>query len=109
MGMMDMGAMPQQIPQQAPQQGMMGGQPPQQGGNPSTSHGKYNGTVMVNGEPVQVQNGAVQAEGQVFMVSDDGAMVVDGQGKLVGHIEGNQFVLVDQKYMDMMVEKGYVQ
>ena len=107
MGMMDQMPPMEQAP--APQQGMMGGQPPAQGGDPSLSHGKFSGTVMVDGKPVQVQGGVAKVDGQPFMVSDNGAIVVDAKGNLVGHVEGDQFVPVDEQYLKMMQEKGYVQ
>jgi hypothetical protein len=109
MGMMDMGAMPQQMPQQAPQQGMMGGQPPQQAGNPSTSHGKYNGTIDVQGQPVEVKAGVAEVEGQPYMVSDDGALVVSSQGQLVGHVENGKFVVITPEYHDQMMKAGFLQ
>ena len=118
-----MGMMDQMPPVEAPSnvapmpEGMMGGQPvapmpqggQQQGGDPSLSHGKFSGTVMVDGKPVQVQGGVAKVDGQPFMVSDNGAIVVDAKGNLVGHVEGDQFVPVDEQYLKMMQEKGYVQ
>ena len=109
MGMMDQMA-PMGQPQAAPPQGgMMGGQPPAQGGDPSLSHGQFNGTVDVGGKPVEVKAGVAMVEGKPFMVSDNGAMVVDHEGNLVGHIEGDTFVQADQEYLKLMQEKGYVQ
>jgi hypothetical protein len=106
MGMMDQ--MPPVEQSSAPaESGMMGGQ--QQGGDPSLSHGKFNATVMVDGKPVQVQGGVAKVDGQPFMVSDNGAIVADAKGNLVGHVEGDQFVPVDEQYLKLMQEKGYVQ
>lgn len=104
MGMMDMAQMPQQQP--APPQGMMGGQ---QGSDPSLSHGQFNGTVTVEGKPVEVKAGVAMVEGKPFMVSDNGAMVVDHEGNLVGHVDNGTFVVADQGYLDQMKQKGYVQ
>jgi len=110
-----MGMMDQMPPVEAPSnvapmpEGMMGGQPPAQSADPSLSHGKFSGTVMVDGKPVQVQGGVAKVDGQPFMVSDNGAIVVDAKGNLVGHVEGDQFVPVDEQYLKMMQEKGYVQ
>lgn len=108
MGMMDMGAMPQEMPQQAPDQGMMGGQPPQQAASPTLSHGQFNATVMVDGKPTEVKAGVAQVDGQPYIVSDDGKLVVDSKGRLVGHIEQDQFVPADQAYLKQMQEAGYV-
>ena len=111
MGMMDMA---QPMPQQAapaPQQGMMSGAPqaaPQQSQDPALNHGKFNGTIDVQGKPVQVQGGVAQVDGKSYIVSDDGQLVLDEKGILVGHIEGNEFVPVDQHYLKLMQGKGYV-
>ena len=104
MGMMDMAQMPQEQP--APQQGMMGGPASQ---DPALSHGKFNGQVMVDGSPVTVQAGVAQVGDQSYIVSDNGQLVLDSKGQLVGHIEGQEFVPVDQHYLKLMQGKGYVQ
>jgi hypothetical protein len=114
MGMMDMAPMPQemppqQMPQQAPQQGMMGGQPPQQGGNPSTSHGKYNGIVDADGTNVQIANGVGEFEGKPVYVSDNGAMVVDKGRNLLGHVVDGKFVEATPEYLDQMRKAGFVE
>lgn len=108
MGMMNMAPAPQEMPQPAPEQGMMGGQPPQQATSPTLSHGQFNATVMVEGKPVEVKAGVAQVEGQPYMVSDDGKLVVDTKGRLVGHIEQDQFVPADEAYLKQMQDAGYV-
>ena len=85
--------------------GMMTGQ----GGDPTTSHGAYNGTVDVQGQPVQVQNGVAQVEGKPYFVSDNGAMVIDQQGKLLGHVVDGQFEVVTPDYMNQMAQLGHIQ
>jgi hypothetical protein len=104
MGMMDQ-MPPQAAP--APQQGMMGGA--QQSQDPALSHGKFNGQVIVEGKPVDVKAGVAQVDGKPYIVSDDGTLVLDAKGNLVGHIEGDQFVPADEKYLKEMQAKGYVQ
>lgn len=104
MGMMDMAEIPQEQP--APEQGMMGGTTSQ---DPALSHGKFNGQVMLDGSPVTVQAGVAQVGDQSYIVSDDGQLVLDSKGQLVGHIEGQEFVPVDQRYLKLMQGKGYVQ
>ena len=112
MGMMSMAPMPQveQPDPSAPMpQGMMGGQPvapmPQQGGNPTLSHGQFNGTIDVQGQPVEVKSGIAEVEGQRYMVSDDGKVILDARGQLVGHIENGQFVVVDEAYARALQEQ----
>lgn len=107
MGMMDQ--MPQMSEPAAMPQGMMGGQPPQESGNPTLSHGQFNGTVMLDGKPIEVKDGVAQLEGQSYIVSDDGKMVLDSKGRLVGHIEQDQFVPADEEYLKQMQDAGFVQ
>ncbi len=108
MGMMN----PQETmqPPQAPQGGMMGGAPAApQGGNPDTAHGKYNGVVVdPEGNKIEVRGGIAQVDGQPYVVSDSGAMVVNGKGQLVGHVENGKFILVDDTYLNQMRDAGYV-
>ena len=96
-----------QMPQQAPA-GMMSGMQQPQAADPALSHGQFNGTVMVDGNPVEVKAGVATVDGQPFMVSDDGQLVVDHKGNLVGHVEGDTFVPVDAAYLKLMQDKGYV-
>lgn len=112
MGMMTPEQMPQEMPEQMPQQapaGMMSGMQQQpQGGNPTTSHGNYNGTVMVEGQPIEVVKGVAEVDGMPYFVSDDGKLVLDAKARLAGHIENGVFVVVDEAYARKMKEMGYV-
>ena len=87
---------------------MMGGMQQPQSADPALSHGQFNGTVMVDGNPVEVKAGVAEVDGKPYMVSDDGQLVLDHQGRLVGHIEGDTFVPVDAAYLKLMQDKGYV-
>jgi hypothetical protein len=109
MGMMDMGAMPQQMQQEVPQQGMMGGGQPPQATNPSLSHGQFNGIVSTTEGDIPVENGVMVVKSNHYVVSDDGSMVLDSQGNLIGHVEAGKFIEADAAYMDQMTQKGYLQ
>ena len=87
---------------------MTEGMPAQAGADPTTSHGAYNGVVDVQGQPVEVKNGVAKVEGQPYFVSDNGAMVVDHQGRLMGHVENGVFQVVTADYMNQMAEAGYI-
>ena len=84
--------------------GMMTGQ----SGDPTTSHGAYNGVVSVEGQQVEVKNGVAKVEGQPYFVSDNGAMVVDHQGRLLGHVNEGTFERVNAEYLAKMQQGGYV-
>lgn len=77
--------------------------------DPTANHGNFNGDVSVNGKRVKVANGVANFEGQKYLVSDNGAMVVDGQGNLIGRIVKGQFVPVDAQYLKQMQDAGYVE
>ena len=78
-------------------------------GDPTTSHGNFNGVVDVGGQQVQVQKGIAKVEGQPYFVSDNGAMVVDHQGNLLGHVENSKFERVDAEYLAKMRQAGLVE
>ena len=80
-----------------------------QGTDPTTSHGKYNGTVDVQGQPVQVQNGVAQVEGKPYFVSDNGAMVVDQSRNIIGKITDGKFEPISLEYLNQMRQRGYVE
>ena len=79
-----------------------------QGTDPTTSHGKYNGTVAVQGQSVQVQNGVAQVEGQPYFVSDNGAMVVDHQGNVIGYVTDGKFTQMDAEHAAQLRQAGYM-
>ena len=78
-------------------------------GDPTTSHGNFNGVVDVGGQQVQVQKGIAKVEGQPYFVSDNGAMVVDHRGNLLGHVENSKFERVDAEYLAKMRQAGLVE
>ena len=101
-----MGMMTGGTPMPQPAGGMLSGM---QGGNdPNTSHGKFNGVVETESGPVEVRAGVAQVEGQPYFVSDNGAMVVDHQGRLLGHVTEGTFEVVTPEYMNKMAEAGYI-
>lgn len=51
----------------------------------------YQGIVLVNGQPVPVQNGQAQVQGQVFQVTPKGEAVINQQGQTIGKVENGTF------------------
>lgn len=95
MGMMDQSAPMDQS--QAPMQGMMGGQP---------KTGGYNGVVSVEGKQVQVTEGVADVDGQKFLVSDDGSLVIDQNRRIIGYVQDGQFKPIDAEHAAMLKKKG---
>ena len=106
MGMMSMPQAEAAVPT-APQ-GMLSGSNAAPQGDPSTSHGNFNGTVDVGGQQIQVQKGVAKVEGQPYFVSDNGAMVVDHQGNVLGYIADGKFAPMDAEHADKLRQAGYM-
>ena len=76
-----------------------------------SDHGTSGDCVVVDpeGGKAEVKNGVVKVNGTPYFVSDSGAMVIDGNGQLIGHIEDGKFGVVTDEYMQNMQQKGYIQ
>lgn len=77
-------------------------------GDPTTSHGNFNGVVDVGGQQVQVQKGIAKVEGQPYFVSDNGAMVVDHQGNAIGYVTDGKFTQMDAEHAAQLRQAGYM-
>lgn len=97
---MPLADMLQQAPQapQAPQQGMM--QEQSQG---------WSGTVNVQGQPVQVQNGVGEFQGKKYFVSNDGMIVADEQRNLIGIVQDGVFVQATKEIAAQLKEQGILE
>ena len=84
------------------EQGMLSQAQPQQ-------QAAYNGTVDALGTQVEVKDGVAEVQGHKFYVSNDGQMVADEQGRLVGFIENGVFKKNTNEHLKMLLEKGLIQ
>ena len=80
-------------PQETPQQ-------------PSSTQQPYNGTVDVDGTPVEVVNGFAEYEGDKFYVSPDGSVVIDQERNLIGYIQDGQFMPSDEDHHALLQQRG---
>jgi len=103
MGMMDQ-MPPVEQPSAPAESGMMGGQQPTQGQDPG-----YNGVVDVNGQQVEVRNGAAMFEGKPYFIVADGSVVVGEQHNLVGQVKNGKFMPPDEAQLAMLKQKGAIQ
>lgn len=90
---------------QAPQGGMLDAQAPQP---PGEGRG-YTGVISVNGEKVQVTNGVLEDDGEVFYVSDDGRLVLDGERDVIGVIENGVVKELDDERIELLKSEGYLE
>jgi hypothetical protein len=65
--------------------------------------------VNVLGDSVQVANGVAEYEGQKYFVSNDGEMVVDKDRNIIGYIDGQEFKPLDEKHLQSLKEKGFIE
>jgi len=109
-GVLPQGAAPQ-MPQQMPQQG--GGaldsvqapvQATQEGGNRG-----YNGTVMVEGNPINVVEGMAEFNGEQYFVNADGSFVVDRDHAVVGRVVDGEFIPIDEAYLEELRANGILE
>jgi len=60
----------------------------------------YNGTVMVNGNSVNVVNGKAVVDGEVFRTNRTGSIVVNAKNQVIGRIVNNEFIPADRAFLD---------
>lgn len=78
--------------------------------SPPKANGQtYNGTVDVMGTPVEVKDGVAEVQGHKFYVSNDGQMVADEQGRLVGFVQDGKFQKNTNEHLKMLLDKGLIQ
>lgn len=73
---------------------------------PQSSPQGYSGTVMFQGQPIQVQNGQAEFDGERFIVSDDGMLVVNDKRQFVGTIQDGEFIEVTPELIDQFKQMG---
>ena len=69
----------------------------------------FNGTVLVEGRPVQVINGVANFNGQTYYVSDDGKLVVDKNMGFIGIIHNGRFVPATPELVHQLSGQGLFQ
>ena len=70
--------------------------------------GRFNGTVQSDDGPIEVQNGFAVVDGQLFMVSDDGVVITDKEGRIVGVIVKNYVKELTPELINQLRKKGYI-
>lgn len=66
----------------------------------------FNGTVMYNGTPVAVRNSVAIVDGEKYIVSDDGSLVVNERGELAGIIQDGTFIEATPEIVDQLRQQG---
>ena len=70
--------------------------------------GRFNGTVQSDDGPIVVKNGFAAVDGQMFMVSDNGVLVTDEKGHVVGVIVKNHVKELTPELTNQLRSRGYV-
>lgn len=71
--------------------------------------GGWTGTVEHDGEQIGVKNGLAHFNGQVYIVSDDGRLVVDQNKRLVGVIQNGKVENPTPEIIDQLQRQGATQ
>lgn len=69
----------------------------------------YNGTVNVNGNPVQVKDGIAEMGGKRYFVAIDGSVVMNEQRQVVGKVVNGKFEPTDEAHISELRKKGIVE
>jgi len=70
--------------------------------------GRFNGVVQSDDGPITVKNGFAIIDGELFMVSDDGVVVTDKDGKIIGVISNGRVKQLTPEIVNQLRSKGYV-
>lgn len=70
--------------------------------------GRFNGTVQSDDGPIVVKNGFAAVDGQMFMVSDNGVVVTDEKGHVVGAIIKNRVKELTPELINQLRSRGFI-
>ena len=68
----------------------------------------YNGVVQVGDKTVKVRGGFARVGNDVFMVSDDGRLVVDKNQHVVGIIDSGEFHQATPEIIEQLKHEGLI-
>ena len=77
----------------------------------NTNHpidGRFNGTVQSDDGPIEIKGGFAVVDGELFMVSDDGVVITDKKGQIVGVIVKNYVKELTPELINQLRKKGYI-
>ena len=66
----------------------------------------FNGDVDVEGEKIHVKDGICHYDGETYLVSDDGGLIIDMNKEVMGRIENGKFIPRDDQYLQQLQAKG---
>lgn len=70
--------------------------------------GRFHGTVQSDDGPIVVKNGFAVVDGQLFMVSDDGVVITDKDGKIIGAIVNGRVKQLTPEIINQLKRRGYI-
>jgi len=71
--------------------------------------GRFNGTVQSDDGPIEVRGGFAVVDGELFMVSDDGVVITNKDGNIIGVIVNNQVKELTPELVNQLRKRGYVE
>jgi len=70
--------------------------------------GRFSGTVESDDGPIVVKNGFAVVDGKLFMVSDDGFVITDQDGNIIGIIRNGRVKELTPEIVNQLRKRGYV-
>jgi hypothetical protein len=70
--------------------------------------GRFSGTVESDDGPIVVKNGFAVVDGELFMVSDDGVVITNKDGGIIGIISNGRVKQLTPEIVDQLRRRGYV-
>lgn len=70
--------------------------------------GRFNGVIQTDEGPVTVKNGFAVIDGQLYMISDDGVVVTDKDGKVVAVVINKKAMPLTPEIVNQLRTAGYV-
>jgi hypothetical protein len=70
--------------------------------------GRFSGTVQSDDGPIVVQNGFAVVDGELFMVSDDGFVITNKDGNIVGVVANGRVKQLTPELVSQLRKRGYV-
>ncbi len=70
--------------------------------------GRFNGVIQTDEGPVTVKDGFAVIDGELYMVSDDGVLVTDKNGKVVSVVINKKAMPLTPEIINQLRAAGYV-
>lgn len=74
----------------------------------SPLNGRFNGTLQSDDGPIVVKGGFAIVDGELFMVSDDGVVITDQKGNIIGVVSNGRVMELTPELINQLRSRGYI-